>query len=92
MGTLGPMTGHCWYTAAVDMGAVTVNGSQGQDQGKDAAGWDAIDSRAFEEDRVRRTASCALAGWGDLPLSQPVAARILRPKRGRRRMTAGGTS
>ena len=47
------MTGYSWSTPVVDMGAVTVNGPEGQGLGEDAIGWDSIDWRACE-DRVRR--------------------------------------
>src|SRR5258706_14359473 len=39
------MTGYSWSTPAVDMGAVTVNGPEGQARDHDLAGWDAIDWR-----------------------------------------------
>src|SRR5258708_36555874 len=45
-GKLGAMTGYSWSTPAVDMGAVTVNGPEGQARDHDLAGWDAIDWRA----------------------------------------------
>ena len=47
------MTGYSWSTPVVDMGAVTVNGPEGQGLDEDAIGWDSIDWRACE-DRVRR--------------------------------------
>jgi RNA-directed DNA polymerase len=47
------MTGYRWSTPAVDMGAVTVNGPEGQARDEDAIGWDAIDWRSCE-DQVRR--------------------------------------
>ena len=47
------MTGYSWSTPAVDMGAVTVNGPEGQAPGEDAVRWDSIDWRACE-DQVRR--------------------------------------
>ena len=47
------MTGYSWSTPAVDVGAVTVNGPEGQARNEDAAGWDSIDWRACE-DQVRR--------------------------------------
>ncbi len=47
------MTGYSWSTPAVDMGAVTVNGPEGQARDHDLAGWDAIDWRACEGE-VRR--------------------------------------
>src|SRR5258708_21326065 len=47
-GKLGAMTGYSWSTPAVDMGAVTVNGPEGQARDHDLAGWDAIDWRACE--------------------------------------------
>src|SRR5712672_2367195 len=52
-GKLGAMTGYSWSTPAVDMGAVTVNGPEGQARDHDLAGWDAIDWRACEGE-VRR--------------------------------------
>jgi RNA-directed DNA polymerase len=47
------MTGYRWSTPAVDMGAVTVNGPEGQARDEDATGWDAIDWRSCE-DQVQR--------------------------------------
>ena len=47
------MTGYSWSTPAVDMGAVTVNGPEGQARDHDLAGWDAIGWRACEGE-VRR--------------------------------------
>jgi hypothetical protein len=48
-GKLGATTGCRWPAPAVDMGAVTVNGPEGQVRDQDAAGWDAIDWRSCEE-------------------------------------------
>jgi len=47
------MTGYSWSAPAVDMGAVTVNGPEGQAPSQDAIRWDSIDWRGCE-DRVRR--------------------------------------
>src|SRR5260221_14426660 len=45
-GKLGAMAGYSWSAPAVDMGAVSVNGPEGQARDHDLAGWDAIDWRA----------------------------------------------
>src|SRR5882757_11494019 len=47
------MTGYSWSTPVVDMGAVTVNGPEGQAPGEDVIRWDSIDWRACEGE-VRR--------------------------------------
>src|SRR5262245_19902305 len=47
------MTGYSWSAPAVDMGAVTVNGPEGQATSQDAIREDSIDWRGCE-DRVRR--------------------------------------
>jgi RNA-directed DNA polymerase len=80
-GKLGAMTGYSWSTPVVDMGAVIVNGPEGQARDQDAIWWDAIDWRSCEgEVRRLRQRIFKASQEGDWPKVRNLQKLVLRSR------------